>query len=89
MSLHVVEEEVAISVLIDYCKMGKGGKSDRLNVKEENMVAWLVSTNTLKIQPFKLLPLGPYDVRVRMKVVGICNSNVHYLKVHHHPPHPF
>ncbi|KAL7595479.1 hypothetical protein Lser_V15G29686 [Lactuca serriola] len=60
--------------------MGKGGKSDRLNVEEENMVAWLVSTNTLKIQPFKLLPLGPYDVRVRMKVVGICNSNVHYLK---------
>ncbi|KAL7596424.1 hypothetical protein Lser_V15G28923 [Lactuca serriola] len=60
--------------------MGKGGKSDRLNVEEENMAAWLVSTNTLKIQPFKLLPLGPYDVRVRMKVVGICNSDVHYLK---------
>ncbi|KAL4556425.1 hypothetical protein LXL04_039076 [Taraxacum kok-saghyz] len=44
------------------------------------MAAWLVSINTLKIQPFKLPPLGPYDVRARMKAVGICGSDVHYLK---------
>ncbi|KAG0484306.1 hypothetical protein HPP92_008385 [Vanilla planifolia] len=86
--------------------MGKGGDGG-----EENMAAWLVSINTLKIQPFKLPPLGrapstlvlfssgfvggiwkqfsfvvllpsigPNEVRVRMKAVGICGSDVHYLK---------
>jgi len=24
---------------------------------------------------------GPYDVRIKMKAVGICGSDVHYLKV--------
>jgi L-iditol 2-dehydrogenase len=24
---------------------------------------------------------GPHDVRIRMKAVGICGSDVHYLKV--------
>uniref|UniRef100_A0A7N0UZ46 Enoyl reductase (ER) domain-containing protein n=1 Tax=Kalanchoe fedtschenkoi TaxID=63787 RepID=A0A7N0UZ46_KALFE len=56
--------------------MGKGGMSH----EEENMAAWLMGINTLKIQPFKLPPLGPHDVRVRMKAVGICGSDVHYLK---------
>ncbi|XP_058085897.1 sorbitol dehydrogenase [Magnolia sinica] len=55
--------------------MGKGGDGE-----SENMAAWLVALNTLKIQPFKLPPLGPHDVRVRMKAVGICGSDVHYLK---------
>ncbi|KAL9265669.1 Sorbitol dehydrogenase-like protein [Drosera capensis] len=55
--------------------MGKGGKSHG-----ENMAAWLMGLNTLKIQPFKLPPLGPHDVRVSMKAVGICGSDVHYLK---------
>ncbi|KAF8379401.1 hypothetical protein HHK36_028836 [Tetracentron sinense] len=58
--------------------MGKGGMSH--GDGEENMAAWLVAVNTLKIQPFKLPPLGPHDVRVRMKAVGICGSDVHYLK---------
>lgn len=44
------------------------------------MAAWLVAINTLKILPFNLPPLGPYDVRVRMKAVGICGSDVHYLR---------
>ncbi|XP_022738600.1 sorbitol dehydrogenase isoform X3 [Durio zibethinus] len=57
--------------------MGKGGKSHE---EEENMAAWLVGLNTLKIQPFKLPPLGPHDVKVRMKAVGICGSDVHFLK---------
>lgn len=35
--------------------MGKGGKS---NEGEENMAAWLLGVNTLKIQPFNLPPLG-------------------------------
>ncbi|CAL9087867.1 unnamed protein product [Musa textilis] len=62
--------------------MGKGGEGsgDGAKVEEENMAAWLVSVNTLKIQPFRLPSLGPYDVRVRMKAVGICGSDVHYLK---------
>lgn len=37
--------------------MGKGGKSHGSG-GEENMAAWLVGINTLKIQPFKLPPLG-------------------------------
>ncbi|WZZ77326.1 hypothetical protein YC2023_097898 [Brassica napus] len=47
--------------------MGKGGMSqgEGSKVEEENMSAWLV---------------GPHDVRVRMKAVGICGSDVHYLK---------
>ncbi|GJN04175.1 hypothetical protein PR202_ga21699 [Eleusine coracana subsp. coracana] len=64
--------------------MGKGGKgTDAIGAgegEEENMAAWLVAKNTLKIMPFKLPPLGPHDVRVRMKAVGICGSDVHYLR---------
>lgn len=30
---------------------------------------------------FWFMGLGPHDVRVRMKAVGICGSDVHYLKV--------
>ncbi|KAJ8451714.1 hypothetical protein Cgig2_018348 [Carnegiea gigantea] len=48
--------------------------------EEENMAAWLHGINDLKIQPFELPTLGPNDVRVRMKAVGICGSDVHYLK---------
>ncbi|XP_021908899.1 sorbitol dehydrogenase-like [Carica papaya] len=48
--------------------------------EEENMAAWLIGINTLKIQPFKLPALGPYDARIRMKAVGICGSDVHFLK---------
>ncbi|WVZ91819.1 hypothetical protein U9M48_037942 [Paspalum notatum var. saurae] len=60
--------------------MGKGGQGSDAAAAEENMAAWLVAKNTLKIMPFKLPPLGPYDVRVRMKAVGICGSDVHYLR---------
>ncbi|KAJ0551781.1 putative L-iditol 2-dehydrogenase [Helianthus annuus] len=60
--------------------MGKGGKSE--GGEEENMAAWLVAINTLKIQPFNLpLLVRPHDVKVRMKAVGICGSDVHYLKL--------
>ncbi|KAI9080813.1 hypothetical protein K1719_037215 [Acacia pycnantha] len=48
--------------------------------EEENMAAWLVGINTLKIQPFKLPTLGPHDARIRIKAVGICGSDVHYFK---------
>uniref|UniRef100_A0A803R2S8 Enoyl reductase (ER) domain-containing protein n=1 Tax=Cannabis sativa TaxID=3483 RepID=A0A803R2S8_CANSA len=61
--------------------MGKGGQSHgEIKDGEENMAAWLLGVNNLKIQPFTLPPLGPNDVRVRMKAVGICGSDVHFLK---------
>ncbi|KAK9993960.1 hypothetical protein SO802_023663 [Lithocarpus litseifolius] len=40
----------------------------------------IININTLKIQPFKLPPLGPHDVKIRVKAVGICGSDVHFLK---------
>lgn len=42
-------------------KMGKGGMSqggDGRGEGEENMAAWLLGVNNLKIQPFILPPLG-------------------------------
>ncbi|KNA11613.1 hypothetical protein SOVF_133480 [Spinacia oleracea] len=60
--------------------MGKGGNSHGDGEGEKNMAAWLTGINTLKIQPFELPPLGPHDVRIKMKAVGICGSDVHYLK---------
>ncbi|KAL0317731.1 UNVERIFIED_CONTAM: Sorbitol dehydrogenase [Sesamum angustifolium] len=65
--------------------MGKGGMShgnvgEGKDGEEENMAAWLLGVNNLKILPFKLPALGPHDARIRMKAVGICGSDVHYLK---------
>ncbi|KAF5181866.1 L-threonine 3-dehydrogenase [Thalictrum thalictroides] len=56
--------------------MGKGGISN----DGENMAAWLLGVNHLKVQPFKLPALGPNDVKINIKAVGICGSDVHYLK---------
>ncbi|XP_074280902.1 sorbitol dehydrogenase-like [Silene latifolia] len=58
--------------------MGKGGKA--CDASTQNRAAWLHGVNDLRIQPYPLPPLGPTDVRVRMKAVGICGSDVHYLK---------
>ncbi|CAN1842504.1 L-idonate 5-dehydrogenase [Linum perenne] len=49
--------------------------------EEENMAAWLLGIQTLKIQPYKLPTLGPHDVKVRIKALGICGSDVHHFKV--------
>lgn len=43
--------------------MGKGGMSSQggaleAHVEQENMAAWLVGVNTLRIQPFKLPTVG-------------------------------
>ncbi|ONM03598.1 Sorbitol dehydrogenase [Zea mays] len=50
--------------------MGKGAQGSDAAAAggevEENMAAWLVAKNTLKIMPFKLPPVGPYDVRAAM-----------------------
>lgn len=47
---------------------------------EENLAVWLLGVRTLKIQPYTLPSLGPHDVKVRMKAVGICGSDVHHFK---------
>ena len=41
-------------------QIGKGGMShgEAKDGEEENMAAWLLGINTLKIQPFKLPSLG-------------------------------
>ncbi|CAN0902667.1 L-idonate 5-dehydrogenase [Linum grandiflorum] len=48
--------------------------------EEENMAAWLLGIQTLKIQPYILPSLGPHDVKVRIKALGICGSDVHHFK---------
>ncbi|KAK9181715.1 hypothetical protein WN944_024854 [Citrus x changshan-huyou] len=48
--------------------------------KNQNMAAWLLGINTLKIQPYHLPTLGPQDVKVRIKALGICGSDVHHFK---------
>ncbi|VFQ77563.1 unnamed protein product [Cuscuta campestris] len=47
---------------------------------EKNMAAWLFGVRTLRIQPYTLPPLGPADVKVRIKALGICGSDVHHFK---------
>lgn len=45
-----------------------------------NPAVFLTGLNKMEIEEFTLPPLGPHDVRVRMKAVGICASDVHYLR---------
>lgn len=48
---------------------------------DQNMAAWVTSANCLKVQPFLLPPtLGDHEVKVGIKAVGICGSDVHYYK---------
>ncbi|KAL5715991.1 L-iditol 2-dehydrogenase [Ranunculus cassubicifolius] len=56
-----------------------GSQSDNNGVSE-NMAAWLHGVDDIRIQSFKLQPLGPNDVKIKIKAVGICGSDVHYLK---------
>nr|XP_016466138.1 PREDICTED: L-idonate 5-dehydrogenase-like isoform X3 [Nicotiana tabacum] len=48
--------------------------------EEENMAVWLLGIKTLRIQPYSLPPLGPYDVKIQIKAVGICGSDIHHFK---------
>lgn len=51
------------------------------NGDKQNMAAWVCGKNDLRVQPFELpAELEPHDVRVRIKAVGICGSDVHYVK---------
>lgn len=48
---------------------------------QENRGAYVCGIDDLKLEPYKLPEsLGPEQVRVRIKAVGICGSDVHYLK---------
>ncbi|XP_071738490.1 L-idonate 5-dehydrogenase-like [Rutidosis leptorrhynchoides] len=60
-------------------------KDEQEENKEEmmdsnNKAAWLVGIKNLQIQPYHLPPLGPYDVKVQIKALGICGSDVHHFK---------
>ncbi|KAL7614249.1 hypothetical protein Lser_V15G09297 [Lactuca serriola] len=48
--------------------------------EETNMAAWLLGIKYLQIQPYHLPPLGPNDVKVEIKALGICGSDVHHFK---------
>ncbi|KAK3220814.1 hypothetical protein Dsin_014784 [Dipteronia sinensis] len=48
--------------------------------EEKNVAAWLLGIKTLQLQPYHLPPLGPQDVKVRIKALGICGSDVHHFK---------
>nr|XP_043632389.1 L-idonate 5-dehydrogenase-like [Erigeron canadensis] len=48
--------------------------------EETNMAAWLLGIKNLQIQPYHLPPLGPNDVKVQIKALGICGSDVHHFK---------
>ncbi|KAK1409169.1 hypothetical protein QVD17_35694 [Tagetes erecta] len=48
--------------------------------EEMNMAAWLLGIKNLQIQPYNLPPLGPNDVKVQIKTLGICGSDVHHFK---------
>lgn len=53
---------------------------NKVEGRDENMAAWLIAVKTIRIQPYCLPTLGPHDVKVRMKAVGICGSDVHHFK---------
>ena len=49
---------------------------------ENNHAAILYGVNDLRVQPYRvdLSRMRPTDVLVRVQAVGICGSDVHYLK---------
>uniref|UniRef100_A0A2P2JT01 L-idonate 5-dehydrogenase-like n=1 Tax=Rhizophora mucronata TaxID=61149 RepID=A0A2P2JT01_RHIMU len=66
---------MASSEMMTSREKGRGGGGE----EEENMAAWLLGIKTLKIQLYHLPPLGPNDVKVCIKALGICGSDVHHF----------
>lgn len=63
-------------------ELGKMGSAE-VNGSAEgvNLAAYVCGINDLKVQPYELpAVLGDHQVKVAMKAVGICGSDVHYLK---------
>ena len=63
--------------------MGKGAMSNEnqgegKDCEAENMAAWLVGVNTLKIQPFKLPPLGIYSLTCLSKSIFSLDENIRF-----------
>ncbi|KAL2611234.1 hypothetical protein R1flu_022926 [Riccia fluitans] len=64
-----------------HSQMGKGGEGSDSSTETPNLAAWVCGVDVLKIEPYELpAKLGANDVRVAIKAVGICGSDVHYLK---------
>ncbi|CAI5510810.1 unnamed protein product [Closterium sp. Naga37s-1] len=58
-------------------KPASGGGSG----SETNIAAWLYGVEDVRLLPAPTpSELGPHDVRVRVRAVGICGSDVHYYK---------
>uniref|UniRef100_A0A0D6QXQ6 Enoyl reductase (ER) domain-containing protein n=1 Tax=Araucaria cunninghamii TaxID=56994 RepID=A0A0D6QXQ6_ARACU len=47
---------------------------------DENIAAWLCGVQTIQMKHLQLPSMGARDVKVRIKAVGICGSDVHYVK---------
>ncbi|KAJ8547618.1 hypothetical protein K7X08_011204 [Anisodus acutangulus] len=57
------------------------GEAEEYSVTEaENLAVWLLGIKALRIQQYNLPSLGPYDVKIRIKAVGICGSDIHHFK---------
>ncbi|EWM23374.1 l-iditol 2-dehydrogenase [Nannochloropsis gaditana] len=51
------------------------------SLQSQNPAAYLLSINKIAVKNYELpSPLGEYDVRIAIKAVGICASDVHYLR---------
>ncbi|XP_024395168.1 sorbitol dehydrogenase isoform X1 [Physcomitrium patens] len=63
-------------------KQPEGNEASVLNGSGgQNMAAWVCGKNDLKVQPYNLPPvLGDHEVKVGIKAVGICGSDVHYYR---------
>ncbi|KAL5567789.1 hypothetical protein UlMin_024364 [Ulmus minor] len=61
-------------------RKGEEAMANKDEEGENNKAAWLLGIETLKIQPYPLPPPGPHDVKVRIKALGICGSDVHHFK---------
>jgi len=48
-----------------------------------NLAAFVCGFDDVRVLPHKALALGEEDVKIQMKAVGICGSDIHYLKVVH------
>lgn len=70
--------------------MGRGGDTSPSDTQvqtlpmeddKQNFAAFVWGKNDLRVRPFDLpKELEPHEVLVRIKAVGICGSDIHYLK---------
>lgn len=69
-----------VSIALNWCKREES-VTDMAPATEENRGAYVCGIDDLRLGAYKLPEsLGPAQVRVRIKAVGICGSDVHYVK---------